>query len=100
MSDDKRKTLRDLLDELDRSFEEMEREIEEAVRHGFESGRKVFARPFVAGISMLAPGGLQNLAITMLHLHYIKNMLCIKIPFLMMRTRKNSRHWKLKDSKK
>ena len=52
MSDDKRKTLRDLLDELDRSFEEMEREIEEAVRHGFESGRKVFARPFVAGISM------------------------------------------------
>jgi len=58
LSDDKRKTLRDLLDELDRSFEEMEREIEEAVRHGFESGRKVFSRPFVAGISMgMGPEG-------------------------------------------
>ena len=58
MSDDKRKTLRDLLDELDRSFDEMEREIEEAVRHGFEGGRKVFSRPFVAGISMgMGPEG-------------------------------------------
>ncbi len=58
MSDDKRKTLRDVLDELDRSFEEMEREIEEAVRHGFEGGRKVFSRPFVAGISMgMGPEG-------------------------------------------
>ncbi len=58
MSDDRRKTLRDLLDELDRSFEEMQKEIEEAVRHGFESGRKVFSGPFVAGISMrMGPEG-------------------------------------------
>src|SRR5437870_8073696 len=64
MSDDKRKTMRDLLDELDRSFEEMEKEIEEAVRHGFEGGRKVFSRPFVAGISMgMGPEGKPTIQI-------------------------------------
>jgi len=58
MSEDRRKYLRDMLDELDRTFDEMEKEIEEAVRQGLATGRRLFSKPFVAGVAMnLGPEG-------------------------------------------
>jgi len=51
-SEDRRRYLRDVLDELDRSLEEIEKEIEDAVREGLASGRKLFSKPFVAGVAM------------------------------------------------
>ncbi|MDV3276907.1 MAG: Hsp20 family protein [Nitrososphaerales archaeon] len=57
MSDDKRRNLRDMLDELDRYFEEFEKDIQEAVREGI-SGSKIFSKPFMAGFQMrLGPEG-------------------------------------------
>ncbi len=52
MSEDRRRYLRDVLDELDRSVGEMEKEIEDAVRQGFAGGRRIFTKPFVAGLAM------------------------------------------------
>jgi HSP20 family protein len=51
MSDEKRKNLRDVLDELDRYFEEFEKEIQDFVREGL-SGTKVLSKPFIAGFQM------------------------------------------------
>lgn len=48
MSDEKRRNLRDVLDDLDRYFEDFEKEIEEAVRNSIDSVR---AKPFMAGFS-------------------------------------------------
>jgi len=57
MSDDPRKYLRDTLDELDKYFEEMERDIQEAVRKGLTGSRRSFS-PFMAGFSFnLGPEG-------------------------------------------
>jgi HSP20 family protein len=50
-SEDRRRTLRDTLDELDRFFEELEKDIEQNVRSSLD-GAKKFAKPFVTGFSM------------------------------------------------
>ena len=50
MSEDKRKDLRDMLDEIDKYFEDFEKDIEEAVKQSiFGEGNPT--RPFVAGFS-------------------------------------------------
>lgn len=57
MSEDKRKSLRDVLDELDRYFEEFEKEIRDFAREGV-SNTRVLSKPFVAGFEMkIGPGG-------------------------------------------
>ena len=57
MSDDPRKDLRDTLDELDRYFEELEKDIQDAVRKGLSGPRRAFS-PFMAGFSFnLGPEG-------------------------------------------
>ena len=56
MSEDNRKTLRDVLDELEDYFEGLEGEIQEAVRKSLDSG--VSGKPFIAGFSFsLGPEG-------------------------------------------
>ncbi len=50
MSGDRRRDLRDLLDELDRYFEEFEKDIHDAVRSGMSTMRTQ-DNPFVAGFS-------------------------------------------------
>jgi HSP20 family protein len=58
MSDDNRKNLRDMLDELDKYFEDMEKEIEVAVRDSVSKGHQFFSRPFVAGMQFrMGPEG-------------------------------------------
>lgn len=52
MSQDKRRDLRDILDELDRVFDEFERSVEDTVRSSLNAGQKVFSRPVVAGMAM------------------------------------------------
>ena len=57
MSDDPRKDLRDTLDALDRYFEELEKDIQDAVRRGMAGPRKTFG-PFMAGFSFdMGPEG-------------------------------------------
>lgn len=56
-TEDRRKDLRDSLDELDKYFEELERNIQEAVRKGISETRGSFG-PFMAGFSFkLGPEG-------------------------------------------
>jgi HSP20 family protein len=50
MSEDKRKNLRDLLDEMDRYFEEFEKDVQEVVRSSVFGGRSA-SKPFIAGFS-------------------------------------------------
>jgi HSP20 family protein len=50
MSEDRRKDLRDMLDELNGYFESFEKDIEEAVRSNIFADDK-WARPFIAGFS-------------------------------------------------
>ena len=52
MSDDGRKYLRDVLDELDRFFEDMEKDIQEVIRDGLVPGQRLLGKPFVAGVQM------------------------------------------------
>ena len=57
MSEDRRKDLRDMLDELDDYFENFQKEIEEAVKNSV-LGPQDSAHPFIAGFSFnLGPGG-------------------------------------------
>jgi HSP20 family protein len=57
MSEDKRRDLRDMLDEMDKYFEDFEKDLEEAVKSSIFGGR-VDSRPFVAGFSFnLGPEG-------------------------------------------
>jgi len=57
MSDDPRKELRDTLDELDHYFEELEKDIQEALRKGLSGPRRSFS-PFMAGFSFnMGPEG-------------------------------------------
>jgi len=51
MGEDMRKNLKDMLDELDRYFEEFENDVQDAVRQRLSS-TKVFSRPFMAGFQM------------------------------------------------
>ena len=50
MSEDRRKDLRDMLDELNGYFEDFEKDIEEAVKSSILGDDK-WARPFIAGFS-------------------------------------------------
>ncbi len=57
MSDDRRRNLRDMLDELDKYFEEFEKDIQDAVRNSLSASRSP-TKPFVAGFSFkLGPEG-------------------------------------------
>ena len=57
MSEDMRKNLRDMLDELDRYFEEFENDMQDAIRQRF-TGAKILSKPFVAGFQMrISPEG-------------------------------------------
>ena len=57
MSEDTRKTLKDMLDELDRYFEDFENDMQRAVRERL-AGTRVFSKPFVAGFQMkIGPEG-------------------------------------------
>lgn len=60
MSEDRRRSLRDLLDELDRYFEEFEKEVQDFVKEGI-SNTRILSRPFVAGFQMrMGPEGRPN----------------------------------------
>ena len=52
MSEERRKNLRDILDELDRYFDDFERSVEEAVKSSVNMGQKAFSRPVVTGMAM------------------------------------------------
>ncbi|MDE1853691.1 MAG: Hsp20/alpha crystallin family protein [Thaumarchaeota archaeon] len=57
MSEDKRRDLRDMLDELDKYFEGFEKDIEDAVKNSIFGADKQF-KPFIAGFSFnLGPEG-------------------------------------------
>jgi len=57
LSEDMRKNLKDMLDELDRYFEDFENDIQDAVRERL-AGTKIFSKPFVAGFQMrMGPEG-------------------------------------------
>ena len=57
MSEDKRKNLRDMLDELDEYFESFQNDMEEAVKNSI-LGVEKSVRPFIAGFSFnLSPEG-------------------------------------------
>jgi HSP20 family protein len=57
MSEDPRRNLRDTLDELDKYFEELERDVQEAVRKGIAQTSGSFG-PFMAGFSFkMSPEG-------------------------------------------
>jgi HSP20 family protein len=63
MSTDKRKTLRDMLDEIDKYFEEFENEVQVAVRDAVGMA-KTPTRPFVAGFSLrMSPEGRPTMQI-------------------------------------
>ncbi|MGA2663750.1 MAG: Hsp20 family protein [Nitrososphaerales archaeon] len=52
MSEERRRYLRDMLDELDRHFDEFERSVEEAVKASVNTGQRAFSRPVVTGMAM------------------------------------------------
>jgi HSP20 family protein len=55
---EERKNLRDMLDELDKFFEDFERGLEETIRTSVMTGQKAFSKPVVAGMAMgLGPEG-------------------------------------------
>lgn len=63
MSTDRRKNLRDMLDEIDRYFEDFEKEIQDMVREGIEAP-KGQGKPFVAGFSLkLGPEGIPSIQV-------------------------------------
>ncbi|HUI23045.1 MAG TPA: hypothetical protein VLY82_01475 [Nitrososphaerales archaeon] len=62
MSEDNRKTMRDLLDELDDYFEDVEREIQEVVKRSIDSAK--LGTPFVAGFSLnVGPEGKPSIQV-------------------------------------
>jgi len=57
MSEDRRKDLRDMLDELDRYFEGFQKEVEDALKNSV-FGAERMAKPFIAGFSFnMGPEG-------------------------------------------
>jgi HSP20 family protein len=63
MSTDKRKDLRDMLDEIDRYFEKFETEVQGAVRDAFAMAKPP-TKPFVAGFSFkMGPEGRPSIQI-------------------------------------
>ena len=62
VSEDKRKTMRDLMDNLDDYFEDLEREIQEVVRKSIDSTK--LDKPFVAGFTLnLGPEGKPSIQV-------------------------------------
>jgi len=62
MGEDERKTMRDVLDELDDYFENLEREMQEVVRRSIDPAG--LGRPFVAGFSFnLGPEGKPSIQV-------------------------------------
>ena len=62
MSDDDRRTMRDVLDELDDYFEDLEREIQEVVKRSLESAK--LGSPFVAGFTFnVGPKGKPSIQV-------------------------------------
>ena len=62
MGEDKRKTMRDLMDDLDDYFEDLEREIQEVVKKSIDSAK--LGRPFVAGFTLnVGPEGKPSIQI-------------------------------------
>ncbi len=61
MSEDRRKDFRDMIDELDKYFESVQKDIEDAMKHSiFEDDR--FTGPFIAGFSFnMGPEGKPSL---------------------------------------
>jgi len=60
MSEDRRKTLRDMLDELDKYFEEFEKDVQNFARSSVMA-TGLTTEPYVAGFSLsLGPGGRPN----------------------------------------
>jgi len=60
MSEDRRKTLRDMLDELDKYFEEFEKDVQNLARNSI-TATGLTTEPYVAGFSFrLGPGGRPN----------------------------------------
>jgi len=58
MSEDKRQNMRDMLDELDKYFQDFEKNIEDVIRISINTGQKAFSHPVVAGMAMgLGPEG-------------------------------------------
>lgn len=50
--------MRDMLDEVDKFFEEFERALEDTIRSSVTTGQKAFSKPVVAGMAMgLGPEG-------------------------------------------
>ena len=63
MSDERRKNLRDMLDELDKHFEEFEKDVQEAFRNSLSTAR-FQSQPFVAGFSFkLGPEGRPSIQV-------------------------------------
>ncbi len=55
---EERKNMRDMLDEVDKFFEEFERALEDTIRSSVSTGQKAFSKPVVAGMAMgLGPEG-------------------------------------------
>jgi len=52
LSEERRRYLRDMLDELDRHFDEFERSVEEAIKASVNTGQRAFSRPVVTGMAM------------------------------------------------
>ncbi len=52
MEDDRRRYLKDMLEELDRYFDEFEKTIEDVLRSTLSTGQQAFSKPLVAGFAM------------------------------------------------
>ena len=62
VSEDKRKTMRDLMDDLDDYFEDLEKEIQEVVKRSIDSAK--LDKPFVAGFTLnVGPEGKPSIQI-------------------------------------
>jgi len=58
MSEDRRKYLKEILDEFDRYFDDFEKSVEDAIRSGFSSGQEFFSKPVVKGMALgIGPEG-------------------------------------------
>jgi HSP20 family protein len=58
MSEDRRRYLREVLDELDRYFDEFEKTVQDSIRTSLSAGESIFRKPVVTGVAMgLTPQG-------------------------------------------
>jgi HSP20 family protein len=58
MSEDKRRYLREVLDELDRYFDEFEKTVQDSIRSSLSAGESLLRKPVVSGVALgLTPEG-------------------------------------------